>query len=69
MNFKAMILPDGTLRLVNPVDLKRSIGQKITIELVGIAEEEETFFSMASLPVLKEIWEDEPDNPFGEPIR
>ena len=69
MTFKAMILPDGTLRLVTPVDLKESVGEKITIELVGIAEEEEHFFSNASLPTLEDIWENEPDNVFGKPIR
>ncbi len=69
MTFKALILPDGTLRLVTPVDLKKSVGEKITIELVGIADEEERFFSLASLPALKDIWENEPEDAFGEPIR
>ena len=69
MTFKAMLLPDGTLRLVIPVDLKKSVGETITIELVGIAEEEEQFFGDASLPALKDVWENEPEDVFGEPIR
>ena len=69
MTFKAMLLPDGMLRLVTPVDLKKSVGETITIELVGIAEEEEQFFSEASLPALQDIWDNEPEDAFGEPIR
>ena len=70
MRLEAIIQPDGTLRLLKPVDLKKSIGQDITIKLVGTTpeEEEKTFFSLISTPVLTEIWEgdEDPGLTFGD---
>ena len=46
MTFKAMILPDGTLRLVTPVDLKKyekqslfgTMDQSIELSIVGMPD-------------------------------
>lgn len=69
MRLEAIIQPDGTLRLLKPIDLKKSIGQDITIKLVGTTpeEEERNFFSLISTPVLAEIWEgdEDPELTFG----
>ena len=64
---EAILEKDGRLRLLNVNELKGStVGQSVTIRIVGIDEVSEERaelmgYTLLSQPVLAKLWEDEPD--------